>query len=489
MASVLQVCVVFVCALLCSSFITVSASYSDVCILGGGASGAASAVFLKQLGYSVRVIEKNSTLGGHCNTVHYEQDGQPSYIDIGVQAYLNTSFCNANGFGSWTFNSVDFVEQFVPAIFPLGGTGDSSPASFFADFKTGQLLNSTATNATEFLIAIETLAAFVANYPWLNTGDRPDPIPAELLVPFKQFVEELHLQPLILTIFNPFLFGGGSPPLEELSTLTALHYLSSCSISLMLGSAGAGFIIPGGCQVLYDGIAAYLGADSLTLTATITDVDRYGRHPTVEGYTTDSAGARHSFSYSCGKLIVSFPPLLSNLLPWFDLSIEEIVLFSQLVAQGYLALATTFTEGPLTAGQSFSINNVDPTRPQSFNLPQMPNLSIFSRGLPVGPAAAWVNAQSSLIPASVLLSIAETQFQGVPSALLSNVSIFAWSLHQYGAHWNNWAQALSPSPDTAIRKLQGAQNTYWVGAALTLEGSNVVWNHAYNLIHENFPRK
>jgi len=186
---------------------------------------------------------------------------------------------------------------------------------------------------------------------------------------------------------------------------------------------------------------------------------------------------------------VSFPPLLHNLLPWFDVTFEEFILFSQLVAQGYLAMATTFTEGPLLAGQSFGITNVDPARPQAFDLPAMPNLSLFNRDLPFGPAAAWVNADSSLIPAAVMLGVADLQFGGVPSSLLSNISILAWSLHEYGPHWNNWAQALSPSPDTAIRNLQGQQGTFWVGATLTLEGSHAVWNHAYKLVQQNFPPK
>ena len=43
----------------------------DVCIVGGGASGLASAVFLKDRGYDVLVLEVASNVGGHCNTYRY----------------------------------------------------------------------------------------------------------------------------------------------------------------------------------------------------------------------------------------------------------------------------------------------------------------------------------------------------------------------------------------------------------------------------------
>lgn len=468
----------------------------DVCVVGGGASGSASAVFLKQLGYSVKVIEKNNTLGGHCNTVPFTAFGEQLWVDIGVQGYTNSSFANKNGLGTWAFDSAQFVSQFVPAslIHPFGVSPASSSASYYANFKTGQLLTETI-NATEFEIALNTLLGIVSQYPWLNTAERPDPVPAFMLEPFADFIAQHNLGVLVDNVMYSLVFASGYGSLSQMSTLQGLIGLSAINLMFVLNAPYCGFSILGGCHVLYEGIAAYLG-DAVTYGATITELDRdtsffSHEHPnagaaTISGYTLTSSGHKSHFSYQCGKTIIAIYPLLQNLLPWFDATPQEFFLFSNLVAQGYLTMATTFTEGSV-AGQAFGISNFDPT--QQYQLPQLPALSGFQRVLPVGPAAAFVNSQSSFTPACEMLDAAWEQFAGVPSSVISNIKISAWSLHQYAPHWTTRSQAQSPSPDTQLKNLQGQHGTYWVGSGVASEGSTVVWNHAYKLIQANFPPK
>ena len=65
-------------------FFVCNSTVVDVCILGGGASGMASSVFLKDNGYSVLVFEKETQTGGHCNTQYFSV---PNPLKVMVVGY------------------------------------------------------------------------------------------------------------------------------------------------------------------------------------------------------------------------------------------------------------------------------------------------------------------------------------------------------------------------------------------------------------------
>lgn len=459
----------------------------DVCVIGGGGSGAASAVFLKDLGYNVKVIEKTSALGGHCNTIDFTApNGQSLWLDIGVQFYVNTTNANLNGFGTWALDTVGFISRFVPASLQLGMSAGITSASYGADFLTGAILN-TAFNVTEFEIAFNTLFGFVVQFPWINTGERPDPLPAVFLEPFSKFIADNHLEVLVDPLINGFTFAAGVGSLEGMSTLQGLWYQSAVNLLIATGGQNSAVSFIGGCQVLYDGIASHLGESAVTYNAEIKSVRRSSHPSVIKGKFAAANGRRTKFQYNCDNIVVSVYPLLQNLVPWFDLTEKEASLFSNMIAQGYLAMGVSFTDGPLVANQSFGIANFDPTR--LYNLPALPNLSLFQRDFTFGPAAAWVNAETTCTTTEEMLEVARTQFEGINSQLLTNVEISAYNYHQYGPHWTTSSEATSPSPNTRLIHLQGSHNTYWVGAGAVTEGSHVVWNHAYKLINANFPRK
>ena len=48
----------------------------------------------------------------------------------------------------------------------------------------------------EYIAAYERLQIIIASYPWLDLADVPSPVPAELLVPFSQFIVTNGLEPL-----------------------------------------------------------------------------------------------------------------------------------------------------------------------------------------------------------------------------------------------------------------------------------------------------
>src|SRR3954454_9164712 len=79
----------------------------DVAVIGGGGAGANTAEFIKRNGYKVVVVEKTGLLGGHCNTVN--KSGV--MVDLGVVAYMNTTYINSIGFGNFTLDMEAHVRK------------------------------------------------------------------------------------------------------------------------------------------------------------------------------------------------------------------------------------------------------------------------------------------------------------------------------------------------------------------------------------------
>jgi hypothetical protein len=84
----------------------------DVCIIGGGASGASAAVFARDRNLTVALFESDSLLGGHCDTVKVTPPapGYPDWIELGVQIVPDTALANAAldgaGQGRWSVRQV-----------------------------------------------------------------------------------------------------------------------------------------------------------------------------------------------------------------------------------------------------------------------------------------------------------------------------------------------------------------------------------------------
>ena len=172
----------------------------DVCIIGGGATGTYSAVRLSQdMGKSVVILEKTDRLGGHTQTYTDPVTGFP--LDYGVQAYHNisvvTNFFARFGVG---LSAVPFTTPFTTE---------------YVDLTTGKVVPGyTPPDPT---LALEILAGQLELYPYLPGGySLPDPVPADLLLPFGDFVTKYGLEAAVPLIWT---FAHGVGDLLKATTL------------------------------------------------------------------------------------------------------------------------------------------------------------------------------------------------------------------------------------------------------------------------------
>ena len=454
----------------------------DVCILGASASGLSSAVFLKDKGYDPLVIEIQPQIGGHTNTFYFTAPSplDPNWIDIGVQVYVNTTFLNESGLGVWNLSSSNFANRFTGGrAFPVDFT--KSGPLYAADLKHNISYGLQNTAATpEFLLAFETLYYIVLQYPWLNTGDYPDPIPSELLVPFSEFIVANNLQPLNDVIFRELIFGGGMGSYQYLQTIYALQYLSPASLSFIT-TPNVTFSIIGGNILIYEGIVNYLGAENVLLN---TETTLALRPPTGSDLPI-VLFLKQGYNYQiqqCQKLIVAFPPILEDidfLVPTF----EEFELFRYAVPRYYFTAEVSVEGGILNAG-AYSLINVDLTQP--FNNTILPSLLGIQRGLPYGPAASGISSDYPIsdTEAQALLT---AQLQLVPNSLATTKALLNFKSHsRFQPHFTNEALLQSPTPYTRLDALQGQRNTYYLSVLRRFAVSTQMWEQSYNLVQIYF---
>jgi hypothetical protein len=180
----------------------------DVAVIGGGSSGTFAAIHLLNMGYSVTVLERDSTLGGHADT--YIEPVTGTAVDYGVQRYWNTSVVTA------FFDLLD-----VPII-------DDSFAprpTLYVDFKTGQVLDDFSLN-----FDFTPYATNLARYPELAwSWNLPDPLPEELLIPFREFIERHNLQDIAFTMFT-ISNGMVNPSFLDQVTVNMLKWLDNAFV-------------------------------------------------------------------------------------------------------------------------------------------------------------------------------------------------------------------------------------------------------------------
>ena len=191
----------------------------DVVVIGGGSSGTYAAIALKDKGKTVAVVEKQSVLGGHTNT--YTDPTTKQTYDYGVIEFDNTTIV---------------TEYFARFNIPLTSQSNA-PATglqdYYVDFRTGK--NDTAYVPTNPATAFGAYAAQLEKYLFLNTPgwDLPDPVPADLLIPFGQFVTKYNLQDAVQTI-NGYAQGFG-----DILSIPSLYILKYFGLSVLQGAETA----------------------------------------------------------------------------------------------------------------------------------------------------------------------------------------------------------------------------------------------------------
>ncbi|GKZ91623.1 hypothetical protein AnigIFM59636_004263 [Aspergillus niger] len=310
----------------------------DICILGGGSSGTYSAIQLKDAGKHVVVIEPNNRLGGHAATL-YLPDG--NYVDYGVEGVFNNELSRNYFFRL----GVDWKP-----LLPLNKRTD------FVDFSTGERVNPAA-GILQALVSIFLYRSSIKHWTFLIRGvyDLPDPVPEELLRPFREFIEELSLEAALQLVF---LFSQNVGNLLDMPTLYAIQNFGVPHVDALIH----GYITPkNGMYELYRQAREILGSDVLFQTNVIaTNRSDSGVEVTVQ----HANGTRQLIK--ARNLLITFPPLMKKL-QGFDLDGTETELFQKWFWRTYYVAVVNNTGIP----DKLWVTNTDPTNGLGY-LPRMP---------------------------------------------------------------------------------------------------------------------
>ena len=279
----------------------------DVCIIGGGSTGTYSAIRLSDSGKSVVVVEAKNLLGGHTNT--YTDPSTNETVDYGVQI----------------FHNLDIVRKYFARFdIPLQTAVLGSPGTVteYVDFRTGKVVPGYTTPDPSAGFAA--YGAQVAKYPYLETGfNLPDPVPADLLLPFGAFVQKYNLGALVPTLFD-FVQGVGN--ILDRYTLYIFKYFGLTALQDL--SIGFLTTVRLDNSELYRKALAELGQNVL-LNSHVVATDRSGPAG-VKVLVETPTGPKLILAK---KLVITIPPKLDNLVG-FDLSFNETSLFGQLPNTG-----------------------------------------------------------------------------------------------------------------------------------------------------------
>ncbi len=429
----------------------------DVCVLGGGSSGTYAAIHLQDRGASVFLVERSNKLGGHAETFVDPASSVP--IDIGVVVLEN----------------IDVVHEYFGRFgVPLAPASFQGQDTTYVDFKTGEEVAYLPPDPAATGAALYQYRQLLATqFPYLEDGFQlPDPVPADLIRPFRDFVSKHHLESLFPLAFQ---YGQGAGNMLDNPALFAMKLFGAAVVDSILG---AGFsVVPGGVGALYQAATQALGQDVL-LSAKIEHVTRNGRgaYP-IEVLLSTPEGPTQ---VECKKLLVAFPPSPHGFRP-FDFDRQEQRLFARLRATHY-STGVVELEG---LSPSLSIQNVGVDT--TYELPQLPG----TYGLnPTGAPGLWNVKYGSPFPVSDY---------AVKYAIIRDLERMAESgtvpvgFRRFAIFKNHTPFHIQARPSDIARgfydrlnALQGYRDTFYTGATFQTNDSSQIWRFTKTLLPQLF---
>ncbi|KAH9207945.1 flavin-containing superfamily amine oxidase [Leptodontidium sp. 2 PMI_412] len=428
----------------------------DLVVIGGGSAGIHAAIQLKDAGAKVAVIEKKKQIGGHAETF-YAPNSAP--INVGVVLFENN-----------TAVTDYFARLNVSTIFTNPTTG--TPAALNYDFALGFPIpaqNASVTQAQNQAIAAAAQSYTInvlTKYPWIDAGFLvPDPVPAELLLPFGELAKKYRFEALLPLISNFNWYTG------DVSTIPALYGIKGLGPGLLQSLFGK-FIVAasGDTRSLYEAAAKDLG-DSILLDSTILSVTRTAKTGKPVVILVNQPGQPPKL-IRAKKLLVAIPQTLSNI-GKFDISGDERDIFSKFSAMGYWAGVAT------VPNLNNTLRNVGVQTP--YNQPVIPGPAGIQATVAPGYFTTLVgyndlnytDASSQALIRTNLATLAAVG--GVPPGSAEATKFVFSSDHgPYGLRVST--KDIKNGFYKKLLAAQGKRNTYWAGAAFAGHNSGLIWN-------------
>jgi hypothetical protein len=429
----------------------------DVCIIGGGSTGTFSAIRFRDQGKSVAVIERKNRLGGHTET--YQDPVTGLKTDAGVDVWNNLPIVN------------EYFARFnIPLVNVNVLASNPGLTTLFVDFTTGKQVDFTPPDPTPAFIAY---AAQLAKYPFLENGfDLPDPVPADLLLPFGDFVAKYDLHAMVMFVFA---IGQGYGDLLSQPTLYVMKLVGAT----VLRSLSEGFLATAHADnsEIYVKALAELGSDAL-LNSQIIATKRGGN--SIKVLIKTPSGLK---LVKAKRLLVTIPPKLDNL-QGFDLDTTEASLFSQFHNAAYYTFVFRNTGIP----QDTSLLNIGVNTSES--LPNLPGIyAINPTGIPnlvnvkYGSPTVLPDDQ---VKSDVFHSLALLRTAGTVQTTTPEIAF-------YSAHvpfeLTVSVSAIANGFYRHLNALQGHRNTFYTGAAFDTHDSAGLWKYTDTILPKVFGGK
>ncbi|MBQ0863760.1 NAD(P)/FAD-dependent oxidoreductase [Streptomyces sp. RK75] len=419
----------------------------DVCVIGGGASGTYTAMRLRELGRDVLVVERTDRLGGHTETYRDPATGRTA--EVGLLIWRDLPIVR------------DFFDKLdVPVEI---SAGRQEPPKF-ADFRTGRLIDYQYPPTT----VMSAYLRIRRKYPFLEAGfDLPDPVPSELLMPFREFAAEHNLGSLVPFVFRA-LDGFGN--LLDLPTLYIMKGLDIDGTSRII--KGHSFLTTkarnnGG---LYEKATARLGDDVL-FGAELTGVAREDG-----GVTLRAATPQGVHTIRAKRVVFTAPPVPGNLAP-FDLDDTERALFGRF-------RSTFFYTGLLRLpGVPDNLTVQNATAEPPFHTPAMPVTYFIEPSGVTGLHKVKYGSTVALTHAQVRARVLADIRRLVAAGTLPRTTMELETLKSHSPY------ALTVSRDDIadgfyrrLYSLQGRNRTFYNGAAFQTHDSSLLWQFTERLL-------
>jgi hypothetical protein len=437
-----------------SSFTSANTIVRDVAIIGGGASGTHAAISLKNSGKSVIVIEKKARLGGHTET--YTDPSTGVAQDYGVVVYHNNTIVR------------DFFARFD---IPLTEPNHNGPVRENYDFTTGKPVNITSPTPEAIGAGLQEYATFLAQYPDLDRGTfLPDPIPADLTLPFGAFATKYGLEAVIQTLFSTNQGAGDflSLPVVENARVGSLSLIQQLAANSLLTTARHN-----NSELYGKATTELLSSTSLLLSSEVLSSAR--KSSGVELIVSTPSGKQ---LIKAKKLLITIPPRLEFLAPFNPTKTERAV-FSKLIDVGYYAALVKNTGIP----DDLFLYNYAPSTP--YNLPVLPGVYLMQPTSIPGVKAIYYGSQRSGSTYPLSDSFVKGEIvAGIKRLQAANPGTFKKTepeLVVYTSHAPFYVQTKPADIKAGIyddmNALQGVQSTYWTGAAWRAQDSSMLWKY------------
>lgn len=418
----------------------------DVCVIGGGSAGTYLAVRLGDLGQSVAVVESKSRLGGHCETYHDPATG--GTVDIGVIVFEDQPLVRS------------YFDRFGVGLTTLGGFGGNTT---HVDFRTGRKVDYNQPPPT----ALPTYHQLISQYGPIDTFlDLPDPVPHDLVAPFREFVAKYDVGSVVPLVFQ---YGQGIGDILGLPALYAINTFGQGVVGNILGGT---FLTTAAHNnsLLYERATAHLGDDVL-LDSQVLRVDR-----SASGVRVLVATPHGPRLILARKLVVTSPPLLRNF-AGFDLDAAERSVFGEFISGAY------YTGVARLSGLPDGVDLANAAAGTPYQLPPLPGIyGVSPTGIPglynvkYGSPAPLPEA---LVRRSIRADIERLAKAGTHPVVFEDLEVFA-SHAPFELHVT--PQAIAGGFYRRLNALQGHNHTYYSGAAFNSHNSTRIWNAAEVLL-------